>query len=184
MLIDHPQCMRPSPACPAPVRTAPQEPACARPVTEDAMPTYEYACPNCGIVEVFQSIKEDALTKCPTCKKAKVQRMISVGAGIIFKGSGFWETDYNRSADYQKKSKEVSADSSSTEGVSQPKTQSQPKKADGPGTSAAPNAPNAPAGASDSAKPVKSETSTGGDKSKGSQKPPSAPTKPPGPPKR
>ncbi len=70
------------------------------------MPTYEYACPSCGIVEVFQSIKEDALTKCPKCKKRKVTRMVSTGGGIIFKGSGFWETDYNRSKDYSKKSKE------------------------------------------------------------------------------
>lgn len=69
------------------------------------MPTYEYACPTCGIVEAFQSIKEPALTKCPSCKKAKVQRMISGGGGVIFKGSGFWETDYNRSGDYAKKKK-------------------------------------------------------------------------------
>lgn len=69
------------------------------------MPTYEYACPTCGIVEAFQSIKEAALTKCPSCKKAKVQRMISTGGGVIFKGSGFWETDYNRSGDYSKKQK-------------------------------------------------------------------------------
>jgi putative FmdB family regulatory protein len=69
------------------------------------MPTYEYACPTCGIVEAFQSIKEPALTKCPSCKKAKVQRMISSGGGVIFKGSGFWETDYNRGGDYAKKQK-------------------------------------------------------------------------------
>ncbi len=70
------------------------------------MPTYEYACPTCGIVEVYQSIKDAALTKCPQCKKAKVTRMVSQGAAVIFKGSGFWETDYNRSADYQKKKAE------------------------------------------------------------------------------
>lgn len=69
------------------------------------MPTYDYACPTCGIVEVFQSIKENALKKCPRCKKAKVQRMVSAGGGVIFKGSGFWETDYNRSSDYRTKSK-------------------------------------------------------------------------------
>lgn len=69
------------------------------------MPTYDYACPTCGIVEVFQSIKEDALKKCPRCKKAKVQRMVSTGGGVIFRGSGFWETDYNRSSDYRTKSK-------------------------------------------------------------------------------
>ena len=78
------------------------------------MPTYEYACPTCGIVEAFQSIKEPALTKCPTCKKAKVQRMVSLGGGVIFKGSGFWETDYNRSGDYAKKQKADVAPDAST----------------------------------------------------------------------
>jgi putative FmdB family regulatory protein len=125
------------------------------------MPTYEYACPNCGIVEVFQSIKEKALTKCPTCKKAKVQRMVSVGAGIIFKGSGFWETDYNRSADYQKKSKDESAPAKSDEGVTQTKTATQTKKAD-----------PAPAGASAPASPPPT----------GPAKPaPTTPVKPPKP---
>ena len=79
------------------------------------MPTYEYACPKCGIVEAFQSIKEDALTKCPQCKKAKVQRMVSMGGGVIFKGSGFWETDYNRSSDYQSKSKTESGGTAKTD---------------------------------------------------------------------
>ena len=69
------------------------------------MPTYEYACPKCGLVEAFQSIKEDALTKCPICKKQKVTRMVSLGGGVIFKGSGFWETDYNRSKEYTDKAK-------------------------------------------------------------------------------
>ena len=101
------------------------------------MPTYEYACPKCGIVEVFQSIKEAALTKCPTCKKAKVQRMVSLGGGVIFKGSGFWETDYNRSSDYQTKSKAESAAPSdkpdsapaTKNDTPQPKTAPQPKAA-------------------------------------------------------
>ncbi len=119
------------------------------------MPTYEYACPNCGIVEIFQSIKEKALTKCPTCKKAKVQRMVSVGAGIIFKGSGFWETDYNRSADYQKKSKDEAAPAKSDEGVTQTKSATQTKKSDpAPATSTTPTpAPATPAAAP--ATPVK-----------------------------
>jgi putative FmdB family regulatory protein len=69
------------------------------------MPTYEYACNRCGIVEVFQSIREDALTCCPQCKSKKIERLISGGAGVIFKGDGFWETDYNRSDDYRKQSK-------------------------------------------------------------------------------
>jgi len=73
------------------------------------MPTYEYACPTCGIVEAFQSIKEPALKKCPQCKKAKVERMVSRNSSVIFKGSGFWETDYNRSADYKKQSADAGA---------------------------------------------------------------------------
>jgi putative FmdB family regulatory protein len=93
------------------------------------MPTYEYACPDCGIVEVFQSIKEKALTRCPQCKKRKVTRMLSGGGGVIFKGSGFWETDYNRSDDYKSKSKTESSDKSS-EPSSAPKTEAKPQKVD------------------------------------------------------
>lgn len=70
------------------------------------MPTYEYACDSCGIVEVFQSIKAAALTKCPQCKTGGVSRLISGGNGVMFTGSGFWETDYNRSADYKTKAKQ------------------------------------------------------------------------------
>jgi putative FmdB family regulatory protein len=70
------------------------------------MPTYEYACRRCGIVEAFQSMKDPALTKCPTCGAGGVQRIISGGAGVIFSGDGFWETDYNRSSDYKKKKKD------------------------------------------------------------------------------
>jgi len=59
------------------------------------MPTYEYACQACGHkFEEFQSIKAKPTTKCPVCKKNKVKRLISAGAGFIFKGSGFYITDY------------------------------------------------------------------------------------------
>jgi putative FmdB family regulatory protein len=96
------------------------------------MPTYEYACPDCGIVEVFQSMSEKPLTKCPQCKKKKVHRMLSGGAGVIFKGSGFWETDYNRSDDYKSKSKSEVVDKSADTAS---KSQALPKKADAPATS-------------------------------------------------
>lgn len=66
------------------------------------MPTYEYACGTCGIVEVFQSMRDDPLRRCPECGDRRFQRQISGGAGVIFRGSGFWETDYNRSSDYRK----------------------------------------------------------------------------------
>lgn len=88
------------------------------------MPTYDYECPACGTFEHFQSIKDAPLTKCPKCKKRKVHRLISTGGGIIFKGSGFWETDYNRSSDYQKKAKEET--SSTTKPAETPKTEKMP----------------------------------------------------------
>ena len=76
------------------------------------MPTYEYACAECGFeMERFQSIMAKPLRKCPECGKFKLQRLIGTGAGIIFKGSGFYETDYRsesykKGADSEKKSKE------------------------------------------------------------------------------
>ena len=59
------------------------------------MPTYEYACPKCGHeFEQFQSMRDEPLKKCPKCKKAGVKRLVGGGAGLIFKGSGFYITDY------------------------------------------------------------------------------------------
>jgi len=61
------------------------------------MPTYEYQCLKCGIgFEAFQKMSDEALQECPQCR-GKVKRLISSGAGIIFKGKGFYATDYKRS---------------------------------------------------------------------------------------
>ena len=69
------------------------------------MPTYEYLCNNCDhTFEKFQSITAAPVRKCPECGKMKVRRLIGCGAGIIFKGSGFYETDY-RSEGYKKAAK-------------------------------------------------------------------------------
>ena len=58
------------------------------------MPTYEYVCDVCGAhFEQFQQMTDEALTKCPECG-GKVRRLIGIGSGIIFKGSGFYATDY------------------------------------------------------------------------------------------
>jgi len=66
------------------------------------MPTYDYVCDACGhAFEQWQSFHDDHLTKCPTCKKNKLRRLIGMGAAIVFKGSGFYETDYNRDEKYQ-----------------------------------------------------------------------------------
>lgn len=66
------------------------------------MPTYDYECQNCGHeFEKFQSITAKAIKKCPACGKMSVRRLIGPGAGVIFKGSGFYSTDY-RSESYRK----------------------------------------------------------------------------------
>ena len=63
------------------------------------MPTYDYECKKCGHFEVFQNIKDEKLKRCPSCK-GPVKRLMGSGAGIIFKGSGFYQTDY-RSSSYK-----------------------------------------------------------------------------------
>jgi len=83
------------------------------------MPTYEYECEACGHkFERFQSIKADPIKKCPECGKNKVKRLIGIGAGMIFKGSGFYITDY-RDKSYTDKAKaesgETKSDSKSAE---------------------------------------------------------------------
>jgi putative FmdB family regulatory protein len=66
------------------------------------MPTYDYECGACGhAFEKFQSITSPVIKKCPLCGKLKLRRLIGAGAGIIFKGSGFYQTDY-RSESYRK----------------------------------------------------------------------------------
>lgn len=88
------------------------------------MPTYDYRCSGCGHeFEEFQSITAAPLKKCPRCGKAKLVRLIGTGAGVIFKGSGFYETDY-RSEGYKKAAKEAEGKS---ESKSDTKSDSTPK---------------------------------------------------------
>ena len=61
------------------------------------MPTYEYVCTKCGHeMEAFQSMKDEPLKKCPACKKPALKRKVGGGAGLIFKGTGFYITDYKK----------------------------------------------------------------------------------------
>lgn len=76
------------------------------------MPTYGYECSACGHqFEKFQSMNDQPIRKCPACGKKKVQRMISGGAGVLFKGSGFYQTDY-RSKGYKESAKKDKAPTS------------------------------------------------------------------------
>jgi putative FmdB family regulatory protein len=75
------------------------------------MPTYEYACSKCGhTFEQFQSMRDAPLTQCPKCKKKGLKRLIGGGAGLIFKGSGFYITDYKNKAGSEKKSSTAAAE--------------------------------------------------------------------------
>lgn len=79
------------------------------------MPTYEYRCEFCGNgVEVFQWINEPPLLECPKCGEEGLRRLFGGGAGFIFKGSGFYATDY-RSEDYKRKAKEEKEEKSPKE---------------------------------------------------------------------
>ncbi len=84
------------------------------------MPTYDYRCDACKHQwEEFHSMSAEPTKKCPSCKKLKAKRMIGPGAGVIFKGSGFYLTDYRsdsykKGADADKKATDTSTKSSDT----------------------------------------------------------------------
>lgn len=103
------------------------------------MPTYDYECKDCGHrFEAFQSMSDPKLTECPSCG-GNVERLLGTGAGVIFKGSGFYQTDY-RSDSYKAGAKADSSSSSDSSSKSSPKdsgaaskaeSKPAPKKADG-----------------------------------------------------
>ena len=78
------------------------------------MPTYEYECTKCGhLFEVFQPITAEPVKKCPKCK-GKVRKLISPGIGLIFKGSGFYITDYKNSGTRKSDNRNIRGKSSLT----------------------------------------------------------------------
>jgi putative FmdB family regulatory protein len=80
------------------------------------MPTYDYKCDACGYAfEQFQSMTAAPIRRCPKCKKLKVKRLIGTGAGLIFKGSGFYITDY-RSNNYKEGAKKDAPPAASSGG--------------------------------------------------------------------
>jgi putative FmdB family regulatory protein len=83
------------------------------------MPTYDYECQACKHrFELFQSIKADPIKKCPECGKLKVKRLLGTGGALIFKGSGFYQTDY-RSESY-KAGEKSAAPTASNDSASSP----------------------------------------------------------------
>ena len=72
------------------------------------MPTYEYICTKCGhAMEAFQSMKDEPLKQCPACKRRTLKRQVGGGAGLIFKGSGFYITDYKKKSGVKPESGET-----------------------------------------------------------------------------
>src|SRR3954449_10264199 len=94
------------------------------------MPTYDYKCQACGhTFEELQSFSAPVLTKCPACKKKKLERLFGGGGAIIFKGSGFYETDYRRAGQPADKGEAPPAESKGEGGT---ETKSDAKAADAP----------------------------------------------------
>ena len=91
------------------------------------MPTYEYECSRCGHkFEKVQPITGKPVRKCPKCAKLAVKRLFSSGGGIIFKGSGFYQTDY-RSKSYQEKAKQDAAPKEKSAETKSPSNSSEPR---------------------------------------------------------
>jgi putative FmdB family regulatory protein len=112
------------------------------------MPTYEYACSKCGHhFEQFQSMRDEPLKKCPKCHKSARKRLIGGGAGLIFKGSGFYITDYKNKG----MAKAASAESGSA-GASKPESGSKSEGAAKTEGASKPAAPVAAPAAADSPK--------------------------------
>ena len=106
------------------------------------MPTYDYVCRSCEHEwELFQRITANPIRKCPECGRLKAKRVIGPGAGIIFKGSGFYQTDY-RSNSYKKAAEADKKARDKSDGKSESGTDSSSKK-DSPSKSSSKNSTNA-----------------------------------------
>jgi putative FmdB family regulatory protein len=102
------------------------------------MPTYDYVCEACGrALEIFQSMTEAPKKKCPHCGKLKLKRQLGTGGGILFKGSGFYQTDY-RSESYKSAAK---AEGSTPKESSTPKETPKPASSEGSQKKSPPKSP-------------------------------------------
>ena len=113
------------------------------------MPTYEYQCEKCNrIFELFQSMKDERITVCPRelCKEepwgqGSVKRLLGTGAGIIFKGSGFYSTDYRSSGYQEAAKKDSSSQKSPTPAATESKTSTSTPSSDSKPASSSPSKP-------------------------------------------
>jgi len=106
------------------------------------MPTYEYVCEACNHrFDEFQSMKEEPLKDCPKCNQASLRRLFGCGAAVLFKGSGFYETDY-RSESYKSAAK-------AEQDASKPATSTSTSTSSGTGSPSTPTTSGTPAGKSD-----------------------------------
>ena len=101
------------------------------------MPFYEYQCSNCGhTLEELQKMSDEPLKKCPNCGKNTLQKLIGTGGGLIFKGSGFYLTDYKKKSHSESKSgkspKTEVIDTTSSENKPSPQTSKEQKTGDKP----------------------------------------------------
>jgi putative FmdB family regulatory protein len=119
------------------------------------MPTYEYRCKSCGFeFEEFQSITSEILIICPKCAEPSLKRLISSGAGLVFKGSGFYLTDYKKS--------NSSTTSSNTKTESKPESKTESKsdsKSESPSDSQAKSKPESKAKSQSDSKPANDSSS-------------------------
>jgi putative FmdB family regulatory protein len=130
------------------------------------MPTYDYQCDACGhTLEIFQGINDPVKKKCPECGKNRLKRQFGTGAAIVFKGSGFYQTDY-RSEGYKKAAEaDKKAGSSGGDG----KSKSDGKSKGDAGKSDAGSASGSPSGGSSSGGSSSGGSSSGGSSSGGSK---------------
>jgi len=126
------------------------------------MPTYDYKCNACDHrFEAFQSIKAGALKKCPECGKNALERLIGTGGAVLFKGSGFYQTDY-RSKEYTEAAKKDAPAESKGESKDKPsagEAASSGKGASEGGSSSTPNAGSSASAAKPAEKPADKKAS-------------------------
>ncbi|MBS0196925.1 MAG: zinc ribbon domain-containing protein [Planctomycetes bacterium] len=123
------------------------------------MPTYDYHCGACKKeFEQFQSMKDKPLRKCPLCGKNALERLIGTGAAVLFKGSGFYQTDYRSESYKQAASADKPADvKTDTKTESKTETKAEAKAETKPASEAKPAKPEQKPAKSDGSKKVKAK---------------------------